>query len=66
MAWQRKFDTISTKKPRLTSLDFVFWNFVNKYICMVKIRNLADLEDRVQEASEQVTCYMLQGAWKEV
>jgi len=50
----------------LTSFDFVFWNSVNKCVCTVKIRNLAGLKDRVQEVTQHVTSYMLQGVWKEV
>jgi hypothetical protein len=50
----------------LTPLDFIAWGFIKDVVYRRKVRDLADLRQRIIEAVELVTAHMLVNTWQEL
>jgi hypothetical protein len=55
------------RSPDLTPLDFCFaWGFIKHVVYSTKVRDLADLRQRIIEAVQLITPYMLINTWQEL
>jgi hypothetical protein len=50
----------------LTPLDFFAWGFIKDVVYSRKVRDLADLRQRIIEAVELITCHMLINMWQKL
>ena len=53
------------RSPDLTPLDIFAWGFINYVVYRRKVRDLADLRQRIIEAVELMTLHMLINTWQE-
>jgi len=53
------------RSPDLTPLDFFAWGFIKDVVYRRKVRDLADLRQRIIEAVELKTPHMLINTWQE-
>jgi len=49
----------------MTPLDFFAWGFIKDGVYRRKVRDLADLRQRITEAVELITPHMLINTWQE-
>jgi len=49
----------------LTTLDFFAWGFIKDVLYRRKVRELADLRQRIIEAVELITAHVLINTWQE-
>jgi len=54
------------RSPDLTPLDFSAWGFIKVVVYRRKVRDLADLRQRIIEAVELITAHMLINTWQEL
>ena len=54
------------RSPDLTPLDFFAWGFIKDVVYRRKVRDLADLRQRIIEAIELITPHMLINTWQEL
>jgi hypothetical protein len=54
------------RSPDLTPLDFFAWGFIKDVVYRRKVRDLADLRQRIIEAVELITPHMLINTWQEL
>ena len=54
------------RSPDLTPLDFFARGFIKDVVYRRKVRDLADLRQRIIEAVEVVTAHVLINTWKEL
>jgi len=54
------------RSPDLTPLDFFAWGFIKEVVYRRKVRDLADLRQRIIEAVELITSHMLINTWQEL
>jgi len=52
------------RSPDLTQLDFFAWGFIKDVVYRRKVRDLADLRQRIIEAVELITPHMLINTWQ--
>jgi hypothetical protein len=52
--------------PDLTPLDFFEWGFIKDFVYSRKVRDVADLIQRIIEAVELITRHMLINTWQEL
>jgi len=52
------------RSPDLTPLDFFAWGFITDVVYRRKVRDLADLRQRIIEAVELITAHMLINTWQ--
>jgi hypothetical protein len=50
----------------LTPLDFFAWEFIKDVVYSRKVRDVADLRQRIIEAVELITPHMLINTWQEL
>ena len=55
--------TWPARSPHLTPLNFCQWGFVNDQVYRTPVRNLADLQERIYAAVNNVTPQMLHNTW---
>jgi len=53
------------RSPDLTPLNFFAWGFIKDVVYRRKVRDLADLRQRIIEAVERITPHMLINTWQE-
>jgi len=53
------------RSPDLTPLNFFAWGFIKDVVYKRKVRDLADLRQRIIEAVELITPHMLINTWQE-
>ena len=54
------------RSPGLTPLDFFPWGFVKDQVYRTPLRDLADLQERIHAAVNNVTPQMRQNTWVEI
>jgi len=54
------------RSPDLTPLDFIAWGFIKDDVYRKKVRDLADLRQRIIEAVELIRPHMLINTWQEL
>jgi len=54
------------RSPDLTALDFFAWGFIKDVVYRRKVRDLADLRQRIIETVELITPHMLINTWQEL
>jgi hypothetical protein len=54
------------RSPDLTPLDFLAWGFIKDVVYSRKVRDLADLRQRIIEAVELITRHMLVNTWQKL
>ena len=50
----------AARSPDLTPMDFFLWGFVKDKVYGTKVRNLAELKQRIRKACAMITVAMLQ------
>ena len=53
------------RSPDLTPFDFFAWGFIKDGVYRRKVRDVADLRQRIIEAVELITPHMLINTWQE-
>ena len=56
----------SPRSPDLTPLHFFAWGFIKDAVYSRKVRDVADLRQRIIEAVELITPHMLINTWQEL
>ena len=54
------------RSPDFTPLDLFAWGFIKDAVYRRKVRDLADLRQRINEAVELITAHMLINTWQEL